>query len=179
MYNKVVMVGNLTRDIELRYLPSGAAIAKSAIATSYKYKTQNGEQKDEVCFLDFNIFGRSAEVANQYLRKGSKVLLEGRLVLEQWTAQDGTNRSKHSLRVDTMKMLDSKSDAQQQQNSGASYENHNAYAQQSDASYNQNPVQQNSASNAYANSNVGGASNQRKEDYSIPEIDIDEDEIPF
>jgi single-strand DNA-binding protein len=180
MYNKLVMVGNLTRDIELRYLPSGAAIAKSAIATSYKYKTQTGEQKDEVCFLDFNIFGRSAEVANQYLKKGSKVLLEGRLVLEQWTAQDGTNRSKHSLRVDTMKMLDSKSDAQQ--NSGNSYENHNAYAQQSDASpsYNQNPVQhQAAASSAYANSNVGGASNQRKEDYSIPEIDIDEDEIPF
>ena len=54
MYNKVIMVGNLTRDIELRYLPSGAAIAKSAIATSFKYKSQTGEQKDEVCFLDFN-----------------------------------------------------------------------------------------------------------------------------
>ena len=67
MYNKVIMVGNLTRDIELRYLPSGSAIAKSAIATSYKYKSTTGEQKDEVCFLDFNIFGRSAEVANQYL----------------------------------------------------------------------------------------------------------------
>ena len=108
MYNKVIMVGNLTRDIELRYLPSGSAIAKSAIATSYKYKSSTGEQKDEVCFLDFNIFGRSAEVANQYLRKGSKVLLEGRLVFEQWTAQDGTTRSRHSLRVDTMKMLDGK-----------------------------------------------------------------------
>ena len=112
MYNKVVVLGNLTRDVELRYLPSGAAIAKSAIATSHKYKTATGEQKDEVCFLDFNIFGKTAEVANQYLRKGSKVLLEGRLVLEQWTAQDGTNRSKHSLRVDVMKMLDSKQDAQ-------------------------------------------------------------------
>ncbi|MGB1227615.1 MAG: single-stranded DNA-binding protein, partial [Poseidonibacter sp.] len=107
MYNKVIMVGNLTRDIELRYLPSGAAIAKSAVATSFKYKSAAGEQKDEVCFLDFNMFGRSAEVANQYLRKGSKVLLEGRLVFEQWTAQDGTNRNRHSLRVETMKMLDS------------------------------------------------------------------------
>ena len=107
MYNKVMMLGNLTRDIELRYLPSGSAIAKSAIATSYKYKSSTGEQKDEVCFLDFNIFGRSAEVANQYLKKGSKVLLEGRLVFEQWTAQDGSTRSRHSLRVDAMKMLDS------------------------------------------------------------------------
>ena len=112
MYNKVIMVGNLTRDIELRYLPSGSAIAKSAVATSYKYKSSTGEQKDEVCYLDFNIFGRSAEVANQYLKKGSKVLLEGRLVLEQWTDKDGNNRSKHSLRVDEMKMMDSKNNEQ-------------------------------------------------------------------
>ena len=58
MYNKVIMVGNLTRDIELRYLPSGSAIAKSAIATSFKYKSSTGEQKDEVCFLDFNNYHR-------------------------------------------------------------------------------------------------------------------------
>jgi single-strand DNA-binding protein len=116
MYNKVIMVGNLTRDIELRYLQSGAAVAKSAIATSYKYKSTTGEQKDEVCFLDFNIFGRAAEVANQYLKKGSKVLLEGRLVFEQWTAQDGSTRSRHSLRVDTMKMVDSKTETYQEEN---------------------------------------------------------------
>ena len=111
MFNKLIMVGNLTRDIELRFVTSGAAIAKSAIATSYKYKSTTGEQKDEVCFLDFSIFGRSAEVANQYLRKGSKVLLEGRLIFEQWTAKDGTTRSRHSLRVDTLKMLDSKNES--------------------------------------------------------------------
>ena len=105
MFNKVIMVGNLTRNIELKYLPTGSAIAKSAIATSYKYKSTTGEQKDEVCFLDFNIFGRSAEIANQYLKKGSKVLLEGRLIYEQWTDSSGGTRSKHSLRVDAMKML--------------------------------------------------------------------------
>jgi single-strand DNA-binding protein len=111
MFNKLIMVGNLTRDIELKYVTSGAAIAKSAIATSYKYKSTTGEQKDEVCFLDFSIFGRSAEVANQYLRKGSKVLLEGRLIFEQWTDSHGATRSKHSLRVDTLKMLDSKNES--------------------------------------------------------------------
>jgi single-strand DNA-binding protein len=146
------MIGNLTRDIELRYLPSGAAISKSAIATSYKYKTSSGEQKEEVCFLDFNIFGRTAEVANQYLHKGSKVLLEGRLVLEQWSAQDGTNRSKHSLRVDTMKMLDSKADSQ---NKNESY-NSNSYTE------NNSQVQSNNI-----------------QDKKIPVINIDEDEIPF
>ena len=115
MYNKVVMVGNLTRDIELRYLPSGSAVAKSAIATSYKYKSASGEQKDEVCFLDFTIFGKTGEVANQYLKKGSKVLLEGRLIFEKWTAQDGSERSRHSLRVDEMKMLDSKDKSDNQE----------------------------------------------------------------
>jgi len=108
MYNKVILVGNLTRDIELKYIKNGTAVAKSAIATTFKFKSSNAEQKEEVCFLDFTIFGRSAEVSNQYLHKGSKVLLEGRLIFEQWTAQDGTNRNRHSLRVETMKMLGSK-----------------------------------------------------------------------
>lgn len=163
------MVGNLTRDIELRYLPSGAAIAKSAIATSYKYKTSTGEQKDEVCFLDFNIFGRSAEVANQYLKKGSKVLLEGRLVLEQWTAQDGTSRSKHSLRVDIMKMLDSK--GSDQNNAGSD----NGYSQPAPQQYGQPAAAQNS----YSQPQGGTQAPAQAQGHKIPEIDIDEDEIPF
>ena len=182
MYNKYIGIGNLTRDIELKYLPSGSAIAKGAIATSHKYKTQTGEQKDEVCFLDFNIFGRSAEVANQYLRKGSKVLLEGRLVFEQWTAQDGTNRNRHSLRVDTMKMLDSKSDSM-----GQAGDNQGYNAQQQSGSYNQPAQQQNQYNNnnsQYNNNqnNYGGSNNQAQQqmpEQKIPEIDIDEDEIPF
>ncbi|WP_418179760.1 single-stranded DNA-binding protein [Aliarcobacter lanthieri] len=110
MYNKTIMLGNLTRDIELRYAPTGLAIGKSSIATSYKYKAQDGMQKEEVCFLEFVLMGKTAEIANQYLKKGSKVLLEGRLILESWTGADGNNRSKHSLKVDDMKMLDSRND---------------------------------------------------------------------
>ncbi|MFA9240291.1 MAG: single-stranded DNA-binding protein [Candidatus Paceibacteria bacterium] len=149
MFNKVIMVGNLTRDIELKYLPTGSAIAKSAIATSYKYKSTTGEQKDEVCFLDFNIFGRSAEIANQYLKKGSKVLLEGRLVFEQWTDSTGGTRSKHSLRVDTMKMLGDNSNTNTQIESNKEYEKPEQIKQ----------------SKPYEPKNI--------------EIDIDEDEIPF
>ncbi len=108
MYNKVIIIGNLTRDIEMKYLQNSTALAKSAIATSHKYKTQTGEQKEEICFLDFTIFGRTAEIANQYIHKGSRVLLEGRLVFEQWISQDGTKRSKHSLYVEQMKMLGDK-----------------------------------------------------------------------
>ena len=105
MYNKIILIGNLTKEIEMIDTTTYSKIAKSSIATSYKYKTSSGEQKEEVCFLDFTIFGNLSSVANMYLKKGSRVLLEGRLVFEQWEANDGTNRSKHSLRVDSMKML--------------------------------------------------------------------------
>ena len=175
MYNKVIMVGNLTRDIELRYLPSGSAIAKSAIATSFKFKSASGEQKDEVCFLDFNMFGRSAEVANQYLKKGSKVLLEGRLVFEQWTAQDGTNRNRHSLRVETMKMLDSKSDNQSDNGSSGYNTQKRAAAPQN---HQNNQQQQNQYQNQQHN-NQNAVSQIKMPEIKIPEIDIDEDEIPF
>jgi len=104
MYNKIILIGNLTREIEM-IDTANSKIAKSSIASSYKYKTSSGEQKEEVCFLDFTIFGNLSSVANMYLKKGSRVLLEGRLVFEQWEGKDGTNRSKHSLRVDSMKML--------------------------------------------------------------------------
>lgn len=177
MYNKVIMVGNLTRDIELRYLPSGAAIAKSAIATSFKYKSQAGEQKDEVCFLDFNIFGRSAEVANQYLRKGSKVLLEGRLVFEQWTAQDGTNRNRHSLRVDSMKMLDSKADSMNNAGDNQGYNPQGGgYNQPAGNQYNNNSSQYGQQNNYGGNQ---ASAQQAMPEQKIPEIDIDDDEIPF
>jgi len=105
MYNKVIMVGNLTRDIDLRYTQTGMAIAKTAIATNRRFKTQSGEQKEETCFIDITLFGRAAEVANQYLGKGSKVLIEGRLVYEQWTDAQGNKRSKHSIAVENLQML--------------------------------------------------------------------------
>ncbi len=99
------MVGNLTRDIDLRYTQTGMAIAKTAIATNRRFKTQTGEQKEETCFIDITLFGRAAEVANQYLGKGSKVLIDGRLVYEQWTDAQGNKRSKHSIAVENLQML--------------------------------------------------------------------------
>lgn len=180
MYNKVIMIGNLTRDIELKYLPSGSAIANGAIATSHKYKMQNGEQKEEVCFLDFSIFGKGGEIFNQYVRKGSKVMLEGRLIFQQWKAQDGTNRSRHALQVSEFKFLDGKSDSQdmggnnynnQQQNSQPQ-QNYNAPQQQ----YNQ-PAQQNYNAPQQTQQQNSGTNNSYEQ--NIPTIDIDNDEIPF
>jgi len=116
MYNKLISIGHLTRDIELKNLPNGSLLASGSIATSHKYKLKTGEQKEEVCFLDFTVFGKQAEILNQYVRKGSKVMLEGRLALEQWNdKQSGAKRSKHTLKVDSFKFLDTKSDSSQQQ----------------------------------------------------------------
>ena len=111
MFNKVILVGNCTRDIELRYSQAGMGIANTAIATTRKY-TSNGEKKEEVCFVDITFFARSAEVANQYLRKGSKILVEGRLNFDQWVDKDGQKKSKHSVVAETMQMLDAKGDNQ-------------------------------------------------------------------
>ena len=177
MYNKVIMIGNLTRDIELKYLPSGSAIANGAIATSHKYKKQNGEQVDEVCFLDFSIFGKGGEIFNQYVRKGSKVMLEGRLVFQQWKAQDGTNRSRHALSVTEFKFLDGKSESQDTGGNNynapqqAPQQNYNTPKQQ----HNQSPQQNyNAPKQQQQNSGISNSYGQ-----NIPTIDIDNDEIPF
>jgi len=111
-YNKIILQGNLTKDVEIRYTQGGSAIGNTGIAVTKKFKAQNGEQKEKTLFVDLTFFGRSAEIANQYLHKGSKVLIDGELQLDQWTAQDGTKRSKHSVQVQNMQMLGAKSDTQ-------------------------------------------------------------------
>jgi single-strand DNA-binding protein len=164
MYNRVILVGNLTRDVEIRYSQSGSAIGKVGIATNRRFKAANGEQRDETMFIDLTFFGRTAEIANQYLRKGSKVLVEGRLVLEQWTAQDGTKRSKHSITVDNLQMLDRPGE---NQGGGGNYGGGESY---------------NQGGNSYQQPTAPAAAPsqpQQPAQPSVPEIDIDEDEIPF
>ena len=105
--NKVVLIGNLTRDIELLYTQSGYCVGNSGIAVTRKFKNAQGQTAEETCFIDLKFFGRTAEVANQYLRKGSKLAVEGRLKLEQWQDQSGQNRSKHVVEVESLEMLGS------------------------------------------------------------------------
>ena len=181
MFNKVILVGNLTRDIELRYSQGGMGIAKTAIATSRKF-TSNGEKKEEVCFVDITFFGRSAEVANQYLRKGSKILVEGRLNFEQWVDQNGQKRSKHSVVVESMQMLDTKGDttnAPQRDSTtrGPNYDGNDRYDE-----HQQQPTQSRTYDNkpemVHENVPAANAHSMPSSD-SVPVIDIDEDEIPF
>ena len=166
MFNKIILTGNLTRDIELKYSQSGIGIAKTAIATSRKF-TSNGEKKEEVCFVDITFFARSAEIANQYLRKGSKILVEGRLNFEQWVDKNGQKRSKHSVTVETMQMLDGKQEsaqAPQPQNNNKQQSQAPQQAQQYQAPKPQYQNAQGQATPPPENS---------------PVIDIDEDSIPF
>ncbi|MBN2825987.1 MAG: single-stranded DNA-binding protein [Campylobacterales bacterium] len=175
MYNKVILVGNLTRDVEVRYSQGGSAIANSAIATSRKFKGNDGQQKEEVMFIDITFFGRTAEIANQYLRKGSKVLVEGRLSFQQWVAQDGSKRSKHSVTVENLQMLGSRDDSMSDNSSAGGMDS--GYSN----NYNNNamnaPQQSYSGNSNYNEPQHNAPTQQFKQE--IPEIDISEDEIPF
>jgi len=169
MFNKVILIGNLTRDVELRYLPSGQALAKCGIATNRRFKDASGMQKDETMFIDFTVWGRSAEVANQYLKKGSRVLLEGRLTLEQWTDQSGQKRSRHSITVENLKMLDRKGD---NEGYGQQPPAQGGYSEPAAPSYNQQ--QPNRSAPAQPQQPT-----QQPPVQELPSIDIDEDDIPF
>ena len=155
MFNRIVLVGNLTKPIELRYTQGGAAIGSSGIAVTRKFSV-NGEKREETCFIDITFFGKHAEIANQYLSKGSKLLVEGRLKFDQWTDNNGQNRSKHTVAVENMEMLGG---GQQQ----GGYSN-----QRPQQSAPKKPQQQ-----------------KPPESYDAPEIDIDDDKydndetIPF
>src|SRR5450432_2867343 len=105
-YNKIILVGNLTRDPQLRYLPSQMAVVEFGIAVNHKFKTKTGEDREEVMFIDCSAFGRGAEVINQYCQKGKQLLVEGRLKYDTWEdKQGGGKRSKHSVVVDNFQFL--------------------------------------------------------------------------
>lgn len=97
-FNKVIIAGNLTRDPEMRYTPKGTAIARFGIATNRKWKTETGELKEEVTFVDIDAFGRQAEVIAQYMKKGRPLLVEGRLKLDEWEDKN-THQKVSKLRV--------------------------------------------------------------------------------
>jgi len=105
-FNKVLLMGNLTRDVELRSTQGGTAIAKFGMAVNRKFKQQSGEMKEETCFVDLTAWGRQAEVINQYTSKGSPLFVEGRLEYSTWEAQDGGGkRSKLAVVVENFQLM--------------------------------------------------------------------------
>ena len=104
-FNKVLLMGNLTRDPQLSYLPSQTAVVEFGIAVNRKWTGQDGSDREEVCFVDCRAFGKMAENINKYLKKGRPLFVEGRLSFDSWTAQDGTKRSKHRVTVESFQFL--------------------------------------------------------------------------
>ena len=106
-YNKVMLMGNLTRDVELKYTPSNTAVANIGLALNRRY-TKDGETKEETTFVECEAWGRTAEVMNQYLKKGRPVFVEGRLKLDTWQDQQGQNRSKMKVVIENFQFIDSR-----------------------------------------------------------------------
>ena len=104
--NKVILIGNLTRDPELRYTPQGSAICDMGLAINRQYTTNDGVKKEEVCFVDITAWGRQAETCNRFIKKGSQIFVEGRLKLDSWQDKEtGKNRSKLNVVAERIQFL--------------------------------------------------------------------------
>lgn len=104
-YNKVLLIGNLTRDPQLSYLPSQTAVVEFGLAVNRRWKGKDGQSRESTCFVDCRAFGVTAETINKYLTKGRPIFVEGRLDFDTWTAQDGSKRSKHRITVEGFQFL--------------------------------------------------------------------------
>jgi single-strand DNA-binding protein len=104
-FNKVILMGNLTRDPQLSYTPNNTAVCDFGLAVNRKYRGQDGEMRDETCFVDLRAWGRQAETINQYMNKGRPLLVEGRLRFAQWEGKDGQKRSKLSVTVENFQFV--------------------------------------------------------------------------
>jgi len=157
-YNKVILMGNLTRDPEMRVTASGLSICKFGIAVSRKFKTADGEMKEETTFVDVDAFGRQAETLSKYMAKGRPIHLEGRLKLDQWENQQGEKRSKLGVILESFQFVGSRGDSE-----GGSYSGNDG-----GTAYENTSPPPRTTQPAAANSNDGPA----------PADDIDED-VPF
>ena len=105
-FNRVILAGNLTRDPQLSMLPSNTPVCDFGMAINRKWKSQSGDMREDTCFVDLRIYGRRAEVLNQYMSKGRPLLVEGKLQYQQWEGKDGVKRSKHIVVVDDFQFID-------------------------------------------------------------------------
>ncbi len=110
-YNRVILMGNLTRDPEMKYIPSGTAVTNFGLAMNEKYTDrQTGEQRENTCFVEVEAWGRQAEIASEYLTKGRPVFVEGALKFDSWEAEDGSKRSRLSVRAFRIQFIGGRSD---------------------------------------------------------------------
>jgi single-strand DNA-binding protein len=190
--NKVTLIGNLGKDPEVRFMPNGGAVANITLATSEKWKDkQTGEQKEKTEWHRVVMFGKLAEIAGEYLKKGAKIYVEGALQTRKWTNQEGNDQYTTEIVIQdfggTMKMLGGKPEGGQQSNSNQGQQSTNQGQQQGGYSQQSNQSQQNNNSNNNGqqqnrpanNQQQGGfANNNGKVNPQEPTIDFNDD-IPF
>lgn len=135
-FNKVILMGNLTRDCDRRQTPSGTSVCSFTLAVSRKF-TSNGQQQEETCFVDISAFGKTADICGQYLAKGSPALIEGRLKLDQWEdRQTGEKRQKLSVMAESVQLLGGRRDDNGNRNENGNY---GGYQQQQNRGYDAPP----------------------------------------
>ena len=134
-YNKVILAGNLTRDPQLSYTPSQTPVVEFGMAINRRWRGQDGQQRDETCFVDCSAFGRTAEVINQYMKKGRPILVEGRLNFSSWEDKEGQKRSKLRVVVEQFQFLGGRDSEQ-----GAPYSSQQAPAPQQPQQQTQAPA---------------------------------------
>ncbi len=165
--NKVMLIGNLTRDPELSYIASGTALAKMGIAVSRRYRGRDGEQKEDTAFVDVDAWGKTAEFCSKYLGKGKRIYVEGRLKFDRWQAQDGSNRSKLSVTAERVEFAEPPRSGGSDGNQGGG------------SNYNSGGGSQNSQPATTS----GQQSNTPPADYSGPDAGQDDsgadDDLPF
>ncbi|HSG06002.1 MAG TPA: single-stranded DNA-binding protein, partial [Nitrospiria bacterium] len=109
-FNKVILIGNLTKDPEIRYTPGGTAVANLRLAVNHKYK-QGEDLREEVCYIDVVVFGKQAETCGQFLNKGQSVIVDGRLQERRWETEDGQKRSKHEVVGQSVRVMPKRGEA--------------------------------------------------------------------
>lgn len=173
-YNRVVLVGNLTRDPELRYIPSGTAVSEIGLAINDRVK-RNDQWVEETTFVDVTLWARTAEVANEYLSKGSSVLIEGRLKLDTWE-KDGQKRSKLRVVGEKMQMLGGNSQGRPRETTQQQANQFSQESQSSQDGYSSQPMPDQQASNQpMPNQQMGGDQSENSQPASAPTGDG----IPF
>lgn len=163
--NRAQIIGNLTRDPELRYTPNGTAVCSFSVATNRNWTTDSGEKREEVEFHRVVAWNKLAEICSQYLVKGRKVFLEGRLSTRSWNAQDGTQKSTTEIIITDMILLDSRRNEEEKVDEGAV-----PVLPEEDTSHPQSKS---------AKTKESKAKKEVKKDEQAPEEEISPDDIPF
>lgn len=174
-FNKVILMGNLTRDPELRYTPSGTPVCDFGMAMNRNYTTQGGEKKEDTCFVDVTVWSRRGEVINEYFSKGDSIFVEGRLQLDQWETPEG-RRSKLKVIGNNFEFCGRTSGGSGGQSDQRSSRNREANQPGGGQSSNNQSGQ---SQNAAPQQNQGGGASGASQEPQDAGYDVSDDEIPF